>query len=66
MSIRIAICATSNVDDVAQYLPLRYKVIGKSLEGNVLIAGTDNHGWTLEDYVIPRLGSALIHCEELQ
>ena len=63
--LRLAICATSDTDDVDQYLPALYKVIGKSPEGNVLIIGRDHHGWTLDGYVIPRLGSALIHCEEI-
>ncbi len=65
MSLRVAICATSDVKDVAQYLPPLYKVIGKTLEGTVIIAGEDHHGWTLDEYVIPRLGSTLIHCEEI-
>ena len=63
--IRLAICATHIPSDVAQYLPSMYKVIGTSPEGHVLIAGKDHQGWTLDGYVIPRLGSALIHCEEI-
>lgn len=52
---------------VAAYLPARYKVIGFDLETNqVLIAGYDYAGWTMEGYVIPRLGSGLWHCEELK
>lgn len=51
---------------VAAYLPARYKVIGFDIATNqVLIAGYDYAGWTLESYVIPRLGSGLWHCEEL-
>jgi hypothetical protein len=30
-----------------------------------IIVGVDDHGWSLDKYVIPRLGSALIHCEEV-
>ena len=65
MTVRVATCATSDVQDVAQYLPPQYNVIGKTLEGQVIIVGVDHLGWTLEGYVIPRLGSALIHCTEL-
>lgn len=71
-NLRIALALTSDAKDVAQYLPGNYSVIGRTIElGNIdiplthmgiLIAGVDNHGWTLEDYVIPRLGSGLIPC----
>lgn len=30
-----------------------------------VIAGTDDAGWTLHDYVSPRLGSGNIGCEEI-
>ena len=30
-----------------------------------VIEGTDNAGWTLDDYVIPRYASGLIQCEEI-
>lgn len=65
MDQRVAICATSVAKDVAALLPPRYKVIGKTLEGQVIIAGVDHLGWTLDAYVIPRLGSGLIYCKEL-
>jgi hypothetical protein len=51
-------------DEVARYLPANYKVTGEDA-GAVVIEGTDDHGWTLDDYVIPRLASGLIHAEEL-
>jgi len=71
MSIRIA-TADSNwgsrdkFEDVDQYLPYKYKVIGETPEGKVIIAGEDYFGWTLDAYIIPRLGSALITCKELE
>ena len=65
MGLRVAICSTYDVKDVEQYLPPQYKVIGKTLKGIVIIAGEDHLGWTLVGYVIPRLGSALIYCEEI-
>lgn len=30
-----------------------------------VIAGEDSHGWTLDDYVIPRYASGLIWAEEI-
>ena len=32
---------------------------------DVIIGGVDNHGWTLDDYVIPRLGSGMMICTEI-
>ena len=41
-----------------------YEIIGRM--GDVfIIAGEDVAGWTLDDYVIPRLGSGLIFAEEI-
>ena len=53
-------------EEVGQYLPDNYKVIGETPDGKIIIAGDDHLGWTLTGYVIPRLGSALIYCEELE
>ena len=64
--MRIALAFTGKTKDVAQYLPNNFRVLGRSLDNSkTIIVGVDDHGWTLEDYVIPRLGSALIHCEEV-
>jgi hypothetical protein len=64
--LRLAKVWSANTEEVAQYLPSNYMVIGFNLEqDHLLIAGVDNQGWTLEDYVIPRLGSGLLHCEVL-
>ena len=57
-------------DEVKPYLPANYQVIGtqpvSATEGiNVIIAGTDNAGWTMSDYVLPRLGSGLISGREI-
>jgi hypothetical protein len=57
------------VEKVYAYLPANYEVIAAyTTPGNttvVLIAGTDKAGWTLDDYVIPRLGSGLYGCQYL-
>lgn len=64
--MRLAIAKTGKSKQVADYLPNNYRVIGRTLDNNgTLIIGVDDHGWTLDEYVIPRLGSALIHCEEV-
>ncbi len=49
---------------VAAYLPANYTVIGEGSEG-VLIVGKDSAGWTLQDYVLPRLASGLWFGREL-
>jgi hypothetical protein len=63
--MRIAWCDTKKVEDVKPLLPPNYWILGSSTKDNVLIAGRDNAGWTLDGYVIPRLGSALVYCEEM-
>lgn len=50
--------------EVAAYLPENYEVIYWNHDG-VVIAGLDNRGWTLDDYVIPRLASGNMGCREL-
>jgi hypothetical protein len=56
--------ATAEV--VARYLPSNYQVVGTIEGGSVIIAGYDSAGWTLDDYVIPRLGSGLYSAIELE
>lgn len=64
--MRIAIARTGKSKDVAQYLPNNFKVLGRTLDARgTIIVGVDDHGWSLDAYVIPRLGSALIACEEV-
>ena len=51
------------------YLPENYKIISGDLgppgKPIYLIAGRDSAGWTLDDYVIPRLASGLIFAKEI-
>jgi hypothetical protein len=49
---------------VADYLPNNYKVIGQ-LGDTVFIRGTDDAGWGMDTYVIPRLGSAILRAVEI-
>lgn len=46
------------------YLPDNY-AITHTLEDAFIIGGEDLAGWTLDDYVLPRLGSGLITAREL-
>lgn len=70
MTTRYALAHTRREDgsDIENYLPHNYSVLGV-LTGDrydqALIEGTDDAGWTMEDYVIPRLGSGLIGCREI-
>ena len=49
-----------SVERVAAYLPENYKVVG------IVVQGHDDAGWTLDDYVLPRLASGLMFGEEIQ
>ena len=72
MKTRYAIVTASLKSDadnlaraVAAYLPSNYRVVGPT-EGGLLICGEDNAGWTLDAYVIPRLGSGMFACTEME
>lgn len=52
------------VATVERYLPGNYEVVFNSDDG-IVIAGDDDHGWTLDDYVLPRLASGLIWGQEI-
>ena len=65
---RYGIVYSDNWTEVAAYLPMHYKVLNsteKDGDDCLLIAGEDVAGWTLDGYIIPRLGSGMIHCEEI-
>lgn len=48
------------LQSVSAYLPRNYEVMGWDETGTaVVIEGHDNAGWTLDDYVLPRLASGL-------
>lgn len=50
--------ALGNREAIARYLPSNYQVLGGDDE-TTLIGGHDDAGWTLDDYVLPRLASGL-------
>ena len=53
-----------DIETVSNYLPANFKAIGNDPQGNIIVVGEDDHGWTVDDYVIPRLGSGLIVAKE--
>ena len=64
-AIRHAICRgqADKVETIRRYLPRFYSAEADGED--VLIVGVDNAGWTLREYVIPRLASGLYPCEEV-
>ena len=56
-------------DRVAAYLPSAYHIVEHDVVGrdgdSVIIEGTDQAGWTLDDYIIPRLASGLMSATEI-
>jgi hypothetical protein len=53
---------------VSAYLPRNYRVEwAGEFDGEpaLVIGGRDDHGWTLDQYVLPRLGSGLIRADEI-
>ena len=67
--MRFAVVRNNNPDkikSIKDLLPTNYQVVHVSKDGEgVLISGVDDHGWTLEQYVIPRLGSGLFAAREV-
>ena len=73
------VCGPSKT--VARYLPDNYSVLGPAGEigddsdldylirvaknGCVVVGGSDDHGWTMDGYVIPRLHSGLYGAREI-
>jgi hypothetical protein len=63
-------------EKVAAYLPRNYTVEGVAIdhpfqndqsytETVIVIGGRDDHGWTLDRYVIPRLATGLMRADEI-
>ena len=57
------------IERVAAYLPANYRAVDGDITGDagdtVIIEGLDVAGWTLDDYVIPRLASGLLWATEV-
>jgi hypothetical protein len=72
--LRRAKIRTGDGELVAKYLPPGYRVVGvmesqrpdgSVYEETTLIEGQDHLGWTLDDYVLPRLASGGLFGEEV-
>jgi hypothetical protein len=64
MSFKYALVRKGRLEEVQAYLPSNYKARDCG-EGEILISGRDSHGWTMEDYVRPRLMSGMIWAEPM-
>jgi hypothetical protein len=51
------------LETIRRYLPSNY--FADSDGGSVFIHGVDSAGWTLDDYVIPRLASGMYYAREI-
>ena len=60
--IRFAV-VEGDLNRIQSYLPLNYSAM--NYLDKVLIYGEDDQGWTLDGYVIPRLGSGLYAAKEM-
>lgn len=49
---------------VVAYLPSNYQAEAKG--SSIVIYGEDRMGWTMDDYVIPRLASGMIVAKEVE
>ena len=49
---------------VRRYLPSNYSAVYDETRDCIVVAGTDQAGWTLDGYVLPRLASGLIFASE--
>jgi hypothetical protein len=59
-TIRVSKRDERTAAEVAALLPSNYRVTG-DVKSWVIVQGIDNAGWTAEGYVIPRLGSSMLH-----
>lgn len=64
--MRRALIKGGTPERVAAYMPSNYSVVSDETTEGVLIEGTDVAGWTLDDYVLPRLASGLMFGSEIQ
>lgn len=76
-NVRRAICMGRDLtaERLERYLPGNYRVTSEEPMGApqadsriqaFIIEGEDDSGWTLSGYVIPRLASGLIGCQEVE
>ncbi len=57
----------ASLSQVRAYLPSNYEAAQNPYDDHeIVITGRDDHGWTLDGYVIPRLASGLIAAREVK
>lgn len=61
---KVTVRGRDTTKTVAAYLPQNYRILGND-GPNIIIGGVDNRGWTLDDYIIPRLASGMMICKEI-
>ena len=54
--MRSIIINSADVATISRYLPTNYQAVDMG-DGRTMVVGSDHRGWTLDDYVIPRLAS---------
>jgi hypothetical protein len=62
---RAEVRGVDTVERLEAYLPTDYTVESFT-DGVAIIVGTDYAGWTLDDYVLPRLASGLMFGQEIK
>jgi len=55
----VVLSKSSDINTVRAYLPNNYTAQETPYWGTIIISGVDNSGWTLDDFVLPRLASGL-------
>ena len=60
VTIRVDVRDHHTPNEVVSLLPSNYRVV-RVIGDDIIVKGRDHLGWTAEGYVIPRLGSALLH-----
>lgn len=58
---------TTDLDRVRAFLPSNYQAVRLAIDTTdvIYIVGVDRMGWTLDDYVIPRLASGNLYAKEV-
>jgi len=62
---RVAVVTSTDrsLAEVRAYMPSNFSAFLRIRE--IFIVGVDSAGWTLDDYVLPRLGSGMIAAREI-
>lgn len=66
--VNLADDSDASVERVKRYLPENYEISAVTEHDDrpvALVQGRDNGGWTLHDFVIPRLASGFIGAKEI-